>query len=447
MLTRTSGKLDGAPRVLRGVPRAVSHRVTVSQVQGSVPDTLIGYSVRALPRKLFIGRVDQVRPTDEEGISPPNLLVINEAPGRGYGTERHFIPYVPQIVQQVNDIERELLVKAPTGLLSLGREKAALAYVEPLLRAFMQQQQTPEGAAHGAPMPTRSELLAAGQQHLVRAIQHAGGFLTVAQLLGLRCKRRPPGYWDSPDVLDEEISQFVAANWVDLQDFETGSNYFYNQITHRTQFDKPVQPQKIALDDEGSFMLVEDESDRVMPPRRAVMAAGRYDLHHAIQYHGGYRMAAEMLERPSAWPHFRHLREDPLALEAALRAFSRAQGGPEKHMPLIAELEAAGREDLTKVIHAAGGSHAVAAALGWRTQRRQRHSSAGLQAAAELVREYLAGLPAGERESMPVHRKLMARGRHDIRYALQVHGSAAIAELLGLPVPKRGRRSEVRVQK
>ena len=31
--------------------------------------------------------------------------------------------------------------------------------------------------------------------------------------------------------------------------------------------------------------------------------------------------------------------------------------------------------------------------------------------------------------------------------ALQVHGSAAIAELLGLPVPKRGRKSEVRSQK
>ena len=35
-------------------------------------------------------------------------------------------------------------------------------------------------------------------------------------------------------------------------------------------------------------MLVEDESDRVMPPRAAIMASGRYDLHHAIQYHGGY---------------------------------------------------------------------------------------------------------------------------------------------------------------
>ena len=31
--------------------------------------------------------------------------------------------------------------------------------------------------------------------------------------------------------------------------------------------------------------------------------------------------------------------------------------------------------------------------------------------------------------------------------ALQVHGSAAIAELLGLPVPKRGRRLEVRNQR
>ena len=75
----------------------------------------------------------QVRPTDEGGISPPNLLVIHEAPRRGYGTERHYIPFVPQIVQQINDTNRELLVKPPKGLLCLGREKAALAYVEPLL--------------------------------------------------------------------------------------------------------------------------------------------------------------------------------------------------------------------------------------------------------------------------------------------------------------------------
>ena len=64
---------------------------------------------------------------------------------------------------------------------------------------------------------------------------------------------------------------------------------------------------QIALDDEGSFMLVEDESDRVMPPRRAVTAAGRYDLHHAIQYHGGYRM---VLPRLCHW----HIRANLLLL-------------------------------------------------------------------------------------------------------------------------------------
>jgi hypothetical protein len=46
---------------------------------------------------------------------------------------------------------------------------------------------------------------------------------------------------------------------------------------------------QIALDDLGSFLMVDDEENRAMPSRQAVMAAGRYDLHHAVQYHGGYR--------------------------------------------------------------------------------------------------------------------------------------------------------------
>ena len=63
-------------------------------------------------------------------------------------------------------------------------------------------------------------------------------------------------------------------------------------------------------------MLVEDESDRVMPPRRAVMGAGRYDLHHAIQYHGGYRMVLPRLNpqrtmaRPSYCPNLATIPKD-----------------------------------------------------------------------------------------------------------------------------------------
>ena len=76
----------------------------------------------------------QVKSTDEEGLSPPNLLVIHEEPERGYGSERHYIPYVPQIVKEIDSVHRELLVKPPKGLLKLGRERAALRYVEPLLK-------------------------------------------------------------------------------------------------------------------------------------------------------------------------------------------------------------------------------------------------------------------------------------------------------------------------
>ena len=79
----------------------------------------------------------QVKSTDEEGLSPPNLVVIHENPERGYGSERHYIPYVPQIVKQIDSSTQELLVKPPKGLLQLGRERAALEYVEPLLKVQM----------------------------------------------------------------------------------------------------------------------------------------------------------------------------------------------------------------------------------------------------------------------------------------------------------------------
>ena len=34
--------------------------------------------------------------------------------------------------------------------------------------------------------------------------------------------------------------------------------------------------------------MVEDERGRAMPSRRALLGAGRYDLHHAVLFWGGY---------------------------------------------------------------------------------------------------------------------------------------------------------------
>ena len=52
-------------------------------------------------------------------------------------------------------------------------------------------------------MPSRRSLEQMGETRLVRGILNAGGFLQVAQQLGLRVGRRPKGYWDNIENLDE----------------------------------------------------------------------------------------------------------------------------------------------------------------------------------------------------------------------------------------------------
>ena len=52
-------------------------------------------------------------------------------------------------------------------------------------------------------MPSRKALEAGGRGDLVRGVLAAGGFLAVAQELGLRARRKPQGYWDSSENLEQ----------------------------------------------------------------------------------------------------------------------------------------------------------------------------------------------------------------------------------------------------
>ena len=65
-------------------------------------------------------------------------------------------------------------------------------------------------AQTGAPavmrMPTRQALLSAGRKDLVSAIETDGGFLEVSQLLDLPSRRRPNGFWDNLEALDQVFS-------------------------------------------------------------------------------------------------------------------------------------------------------------------------------------------------------------------------------------------------
>ena len=52
-------------------------------------------------------------------------------------------------------------------------------------------------------MPTKADLERLGESALVQAIMSAGGFLVVAQKLGLRTQRKPSGFWEDINNLDE----------------------------------------------------------------------------------------------------------------------------------------------------------------------------------------------------------------------------------------------------
>lgn len=64
------------------------------------------------------------------------------------------------------------------------------------------------------------------------------------------------------------------------------------QVTARISWERPTPPQRVPLAEDAAssdWLMLEDERERVVPSRRSLITAGRYDLHHAIQYWGGYR--------------------------------------------------------------------------------------------------------------------------------------------------------------
>lgn len=399
-------------------------------------------------------------------------------------------------------------------------------------------------------MPMRRELEAAGRHDLVKVIQSAGGFIEVAQELGLRSVRRPPGYWEDEDALDRELSLFVAANWVrfeegpseelssavfvdpgtgaqglmmvggadddeeernreesqfydedddgdeyyssqeeeseeDEQDeasqkdlkslkpvvasndaaasAQQGSQqtenalqphhevYWYNQVTRKVRWSAPMLPQTLALDDEGSTLVTESAEDRAMPSRSALFAAGRYDLHAAIVAAGGYTQVAQDLDRFPAWPPTWRL-QSLRTLGQELRELAEEHGLPRQRMPSKADLLALGRSDLHQAVTRHGGYPTVAQKLRWKSQRRHRGGWKDLASVAAEVAKFANDFAKkkGTVARMPTHEELRQAERHDLRHALQQHGSSVVAEAAGLPGRKagmgRGRRRMQRLE-
>jgi hypothetical protein len=304
-------------------------------------------------------------------------------------------------------------------------------------------------------MPKRTELLRKGRPDLIDHITRAGGFAAVGAQLRLRGARKPVGYWDDIDIVASELREFVESHWTMHSDDGDGDAaadepYWYNDITGQLRWDPPPVA---GLD--SDFEEEEEEegedgfaTDLVMPPVRALVAGGRWDLVSAVNMHGGSRVVADQLGWTAA-PRWggRHLAAfDTLADE--LRAFcadvegdddkaheeSIAAGGNEPDggvMPTIDELRSSGRTDLMEAVRRHGGATVVAARLGWRLKRSPKGKWTSPAATARELRAFMRA-QGGKSDRLPTRAELQAAGRTDLVYAVSLHGAATVAAKLKL---------------
>ncbi|KAH7437044.1 hypothetical protein KP509_05G053700 [Ceratopteris richardii] len=228
------------------------------------------------------------------------------------------IPIVDEFIQQINFARKRLLVKPPSGLLELAERPEAILKLEPEIKLFCKRyarflqerfiggkKQCSGGnidlqkMVHSY-MPTREQMYSVGRSDLVRQVQDAGGFLYVANVLGLKATRRPNGFWDDLQRLDFEIECFLLESWVKHTDVETGQIYFKNYVTNEVSFEKPMlgrSSSPSARDNSSPDSHDDCKKSKVMPRIKFLAKAGRWDLHHAIVWNGGYREVARLLGR------------------------------------------------------------------------------------------------------------------------------------------------------
>ncbi len=176
-------------------------------------------------------------------------------------------------------------------------------------------------AEHGnaGVMPTHIMLRSAGRGNLSQAMHQHGGIMAVAQRLGLmydyRCK--PPRYWQDLATIDREVLDFIAAHGEpgvmpkktaleaagrgDLANAisRAGGHYAAAQRLGLRPADSRRAHDHWAdfanLERELRAFVEEPSRPQRMPTLAELIAAGRFDLHYAVQRNGGVRAVAERL--------------------------------------------------------------------------------------------------------------------------------------------------------
>lgn len=133
-------------------------------------------------------------------------------------TATHCIPLVADMVQNVDAAHQVITLRLPRGLLQLGRQDAYCRLLAEEIPQYTEQltNRFRDRILGEREFPSLQKLRDAGRSDLVQLIKKAGGLATVASNIGLRSPRKPPGYYEDLQVLDWELSCFIAAGWVHM---------------------------------------------------------------------------------------------------------------------------------------------------------------------------------------------------------------------------------------
>ncbi len=309
-------------------------------------------------------------------------------------------------------------------------------------------------------MPTGAQLSQAGYSNLANAIRKHGGFLVVAQKLGLQRPRayKPAGHWDDFTNVEKEVLAFVTEHGTngmmpthaELQN--AGREDLVNAIRQHGGF--PEVAKRLGLEPQGTnkpagywddlanatrelrdYLRSHDDTRGVLPTYSELTKAGYNKLAIAISKHGAATVAEQLGlavqdgDRPAGYW------DDIKNVEKGLHTFI-TEHGTQGVMPTLRELNAGGYSSLAYAINKHGGFHSVAAQCG--LKRSDEYKPLGywndIANLENQLRIYLA--EHGTADTMPTIPELYAEGRVDLVGAIKKHGGVSIvAEQFGFKRP------------
>ena len=208
---------------------STGHLCTLYSVYGT------GVDVTAVPAAWLL--TDTGHPQDVIDMGYQHQLLVSEElkitlqrsrkaeqAGQGENTQStslsatHHIPLVPDLVQKIENTRQLITLQLPRGLLQLGRQDAYCRLLAEEIPQYTEQltNRFRDRMLGEREFPSLQKLRDAGRSDLVQLIKKAGGLATVASNIGLRSPRKPPGYYEDLQVLDWELSCFIAAGWVHM---------------------------------------------------------------------------------------------------------------------------------------------------------------------------------------------------------------------------------------